>query len=231
MNQYNQDQPWSRPWYLNQDGRPMPMDNMPQMMYGGWGANPWTGNPGGGSQSYGMSHWGMEPNGMWMNQTQENDMVRELTYWQEHYPEKIKRLQKYVEEVCDKVDYDDSMIYDEQPDAVALQQLANHILERAMEDTMLQPLDEDMEEMVEEMVDDENLYEAKQLHGRPGRPGGPGCPGGHGCPPPPPHPPRPPRPPRRPKRDSWLTDIVPVLLFEELFKRRCNHRNCRRKFF
>lgn len=232
MNQYNQDQPWSTPWYLKQDGTPIPMDHMPQMMWGGWGM-PWAGNQGNMAMPYGGAGtqsppWGMMQNGVWTNQQENSDMMQELALWQERYPEKIKRLQTYVEEVCDREDYDGSMIYDEHPDTVGLQQLCNRILERAMEDSMLQPATEEMEDMVEDnMEGDETLYEAKQ-YGRPGRPGGPGGPGS-GRPPRPPRPPRPTHPPR--DNDSWLKDIIPVLLFQELFKRRCRGRNCRRRFY
>lgn len=225
MNQYNQDQPWGSPWYLKKDGSPIPMDHMPQMMWGGWGM-PWAGNSGNMQAPYGTGTqnppWGMMQNGVWVNQTEDSDMMQELAYWEERYPEKIKHLQRHVEEVCDQEDYDGSIIYDEHPDAVALQQMMNRIMERAMEDSMLQPATEEMEDMAEDMVEEGILYEANQ-YGHPGRPGG------SGRPPRPPHPPQPPRPPQR--DGSWLTDIIPVLLFQELFKRRCRGRNCRRKFY
>lgn len=232
MNQYNQDQPWNSPWYLKQDGTPIPMDHMPQMMWGGWGM-PWAGNPGNMSMPYGgpgtqTSPWGMMQNGVWVNQPEDSQIMQELASWQERYPEKIKRLQKYVEEVCDKEDYEGSMIYDEHPDAVALQQMSNRILERAMEDSMLQPAAEGLEDMVEDMEGEEMLYEAKQYGRRPGDSGRPGGPGPNR----PPRPPRPPYPPRPPKDNHpWLRDIIPVLLFQELFKRRCRGGNCRRRSY
>lgn len=32
---------------------------------------------------------------------------------------------------------------------------------------------------------------------------------------------------RRPPKDNWLGDFIQVLLFQEMFQRRCRHRNCR----
>ncbi len=230
MNQYNQNQSWSNPWYLKKDGSPVPMDRMPQLTWGGFGM-PWPGNQGNMSMPYGAgiqsTPWGTMQNGVWVNQPEDGDMMQELAYWEERYPEKIKRLQKYVEEVCDKEDYDGSMIYDEHPDAVALQQMVSRILERAMEDSMLQPVTDEVEDLedIMDMEGEGTLYEANQY----GRPGSPGRPGGAGRPP---RPPRPPQSSRPPKKDgSWLTDIIPVLLFQELFKRRCRGRNCRRRYY
>ncbi|MDO5540264.1 MAG: hypothetical protein Q4F83_09310 [Eubacteriales bacterium] len=33
---------------------------------------------------------------------------------------------------------------------------------------------------------------------------------------------------RRPPKDNWLGDFIQVLLYQEMFQRRCRHRNCRR---
>jgi len=32
----------------------------------------------------------------------------------------------------------------------------------------------------------------------------------------------------RPPKDDWLGDFIQVLLYQEMFHRRCRHRNCRR---
>lgn len=32
-------------------------------------------------------------------------------------------------------------------------------------------------------------------------------------------------------REGWLKDLIQVMLFQELFQRRCKHRKCRRRFY
>ena len=35
----------------------------------------------------------------------------------------------------------------------------------------------------------------------------------------------------RRRNDDWLRDMVSIMLFQELYKRRCDHRRCRRKYY
>ena len=49
-----------------------------------------------------------------------------------------------------------------------------------------------------------------------------------GPPPPPFGPPQGPPPPRPPRQQSWLEDIVSVLLYQEIARRRC--RRCRGRY-
>lgn len=144
---------------------------------------------------------------------------RDLEYWRQMYPEKIRRIQDYVTEQCDRVDYDDSFIYDEYPDPVAVRNMCSKIQERLKEDKMFQEdwsETEDNGQMQEQQ--EEDLIEMNQLMNGPG-------------PVRPPRPPQPPRPPHRPNRPgNWLNDIISVLLFDELHRRRCRSGHCRRRY-
>lgn len=68
----------------------------------------------------------------------ERDEQRDMEYWRQMYPEKMRKIQQYVMELCDREDYDDSFIYDEYPDAVSIQNMVQQILERLQQDRMFQ---------------------------------------------------------------------------------------------
>ena len=72
---------------------------------------------------------------------EEND--RDIEYIKSLYPEKMKKMQVVIEEECDKLEYEGSMMFDEYPDKLMLRTLCNQIYEKT----------QDMEE----------VYEATQL--------------------------------------------------------------------
>lgn len=59
----------------------------------------------------------------------ENTMLRDMEYFQQMYPDEVKRYQRRVAEILDKMDYEGSMIYDEYPDRYSLQRLMETILQ------------------------------------------------------------------------------------------------------
>ena len=144
-------------------------------------------------------------------------------YWKSLYPEKIKKIQQEIERTCDSLDYAGSFIYDEYPDKISLDRTGRQICER------LRECDEFKEIPMEE------LFEASG-HAGPGRPPGPPPPFGQPPVPPPPPPGSPGSfpfgppgpPPRPPRRQSWLEDMVSVLLYQEIGRRRCRRGSCRR---
>ena len=109
----------------------------------------------------------------------------------EMYPKEAKRIQRVVEEECDKMEYDGSLMFDEYPDRVMVQKLCDDIYNKVYDNTTAE-------------------VETEQYRDR--RPGG-------GFPPPPPPPPR---------RDRGGRDLIEILLFDEMFRRRCRHNRCRR---
>lgn len=68
----------------------------------------------------------------------EKEEQKDIEYWRQMYPEKVRKIQQYVIEMCDREDYDDSFIYDEYPDPVSVQNMVQQIWERMQEDRMFQ---------------------------------------------------------------------------------------------
>ncbi len=103
----------------------------------------------------------------YMGAKQEQEILKDLEYLQQTYPTEVKRYQRKVAEVLDKMDYEGSMIYDEYPDRYTLQRLAKtvtQIIKREMEDTETFPPEkwEWLEDMVQVLVCNE-VY--KRRHG------------------------------------------------------------------
>lgn len=159
---------------------------------------------------------------------------RETQYWMNMYPEKMSRVQRKVEEECDKLDYEGSIMYDEYPDKVMLKRISRNVYELLLDDDLLsegEVIDTDAWEVE---PNEEKLKETGLFSPRPGRPSkppeGPEPPGRLGGPGRPPMGPGPVRPPMGPRcqsgrchrKDSWLKEAVDVLLFEEMHRRRRN---------
>ena len=62
-----------------------------------------------------------------LSQTDENQMMRDLEYFQQLYPSGARLLQREIRKVIDIMDYEGSLIYDEYPDRFAMQKLARDI--------------------------------------------------------------------------------------------------------
>lgn len=60
-------------------------------------------------------------------QEEEKKWNQDMEYLRQTYPAKVRRCQRRVEEILDKMDYEGSMIYDEYPDSLGLQSLARMI--------------------------------------------------------------------------------------------------------
>lgn len=54
-------------------------------------------------------------------------LSRDFEYFKSLYPSGVKRLQQFVEEVCDEMEYEGSPIYDEYPDRLMMEQLVQKI--------------------------------------------------------------------------------------------------------
>ena len=92
----------------------------------------------------------------------EIEYERDRERLKEMYPKEAKRIQRVVEEECDKMEYDGSLMFDEYPDRVMVQKLCDDIYNKVYDNTTAE-------------------VETEQYKDR--RPGG-------GFPPPPPPPPR-----------------------------------------
>lgn len=81
---------------------------------------------------------------------EEND--RDIEYIKSLYPEKMRQIQEIIEEECDKLEYEGSMMFDEYPDKLMMRTLCNQIYDKT------------------EGLDMGEIYEATQLrtyHHRP----------------------------------------------------------------
>lgn len=61
----------------------------------------------------------------------EKEYERDMERMKEMYPRQMKKLLAYVEEECDKMEYEGSMMYDEYPDKVLLYKAAADIYDKA----------------------------------------------------------------------------------------------------
>lgn len=183
----------------------------------------------------------------------EMEYERDMERMKELYPEEAKQIQKLVEEECDKMEYEGSMMFDEYPDRVMLKVICDRIYQNATNPQGIQGSVRsglsgaelaDLKDAansgtnITDIADTENEAGMEAGDGNvsqqnfwqgPGRPPGPpGPPPGRppGPPGPPPRPPRPPRP--QPPRNPGLNTLIEVLLYNEMYKRRCRHNRCRR---
>lgn len=170
----------------------------------------------------------------------EMEYERDMERMKELYPEEAKQIQKLVEEECDKMEYEGSMMFDEYPDRVMLKVICDRIYQNAtnitnaadttnasvITNTTNTENETNQTEAIEGMeVGDGNVSQQNFWQG-PGRPPGPPGPPPGRPPGPPGPPPRPPRP--QPPRNPGLNTLIEVLLYNEMYKRRCRHNRCRR---
>ena len=96
---------------------------------------------------------------------------RDIMYMKDMYPETIGKIQVIVEDECDKMEYNGSMMFDEYPDKFMLRRKCKNICDTVKD-----------------------------------------CNGGV-CP---------------CADEKWMEDTIAVLLYNEMYRRRCRHRRCNR---
>ncbi len=69
---------------------------------------------------------------------------RDFEYMKSMYPMAVKRILPYVEEECDRMSYEGSMIYDEYPDQLQIRLMCNRIYDRVKK---IKPYDDEEMEM------------------------------------------------------------------------------------
>ena len=155
MDSFEEKFPWNFMSY--HQGYPMPGAMMPvesPMV-------PWMGMAGG----YPVYPANMYPQAYLDEMQNERDMKK----MKELYPEVAKDVLSVVEDECDQMEYDGSMMFDEYPD-------------------------EEEDDRDQAMVMQQEVYR------------------------------------RYPPRKNWLGDIIEVLLYQEMYRRRCRRRSCRRRY-
>lgn len=156
----------------------------------------------------------------------EIEYEKEMERMKDLYPSEAKRLQEYVEEECDKLEYDGSMMFDEYPDRLTLHRICDRIYEKAMNSSM------ETQNVTQKAAKNVGSGQNSMLPGqRPPFPPGPGprppMPPGPGTRPPmPSEPPCCPMPPS--PRNEMVRNLIEVLLYNEMYTRRCRYHRCRR---
>lgn len=175
---------------------------------------------------------------------EELEYARDLEKLKGMYPKEVRSLQELVEDECDKMEYEGSLMFDEYPDRVMVDRIVKRIYNSAEENQpelqRMEATECDMGEYEREQYE-EGAYEEFQeqdmeaeelpLEGNLIAQRGPGGPGwGPGRPPGRPPGPGwgPGRPPGPPPRNPGLQNLIEVLLFNEMYQRRCRHKRCRR---
>ena len=145
---------------------------------------------------------------------EEMEYVRDMEKLKEMYPKEVRDIQRLVEDECDKMEYEGSMMFDETPDRLMLARIVDRIYDGVAGRNMAETYDFEAEQYEGHMQAEELPMEgARMERWRPEM--------------------MPPRPGRRPSerrrhRDNDLENLIRVLLFNEMHQRRCRHRRCRR---
>lgn len=121
------------------------------------------------------------PMQMQSNYLSEMEYEKDLERMKELYPKDVKRVQKYVDEECDRMEYEGSIMFDEYPDRTMLSIVCKNIMDK-----------------IQNEESDKEL-ESSELQEQ-----------------------------RRGRRREGLSDLIEVLLYNEMYKRRCRRRRCNR---
>ena len=121
---------------------------------------------------------------------EEQSMEKELRRLQSMYPQAARDVLPMVEDACDQMEYEGSMMFDEVPDQSAVRRISDRIYEKVRE---MYPDETGQPEPKDEVL-------TMQYQGRR----------------------------RRPPHGDFLQDLVQVMLLQEMHRRRCRHRRCRR---
>ena len=127
----------------------------------------------------------------------EMEYEKDLDRMKELYPKNVGRILECVEEECDKMEYEGSLMFDEYPDRLMLEMVVDRIYDKVKEN------EDDMEtEQYRGGMEQSQTKSAMPIAAQQRR--------------------------ERRRRADRLRDLIGVLLNNEMFKRRCRHRRCRR---
>lgn len=123
----------------------------------------------------------------------------DFEYLKSMYPEAAKKLLPYVEEECDRMSYENSMIYDQYPDRLQLRLMCSRICSNVRK--------------YEKALCAEGLTDLVENGRRGGRKSGAGE-------------------SKNPTAgEDRIRDLVEVMLYQEIFRRRREHRRTARRFY
>lgn len=138
----------------------------------------------------------------------EDVMLRDLEYLQQMYPQDAKKYQKKIVSILDKMDYEGSMIYDDYPDQFMLYKLSRDITEMIKKDEIAdtaKKMDQRSDGNAASETADGVTAQSRNDMGQ--------------------------EPDLSPERWKQIGDLVQVLLFYEIYKRRHDSGRGMLKFF
>ncbi len=94
---------------------------------------------------------------------------RDIEYMKSLYPDAAKKLLPYVEEECDRMEYQNSMMYDEYPDKLQLRMMCSRVYDKVKKNEWM--LDEDGEaeglrDLLEVLVYEELMHRRRDSRRR-----------------------------------------------------------------
>lgn len=127
---------------------------------------------------------------------------KDLMMLKEMYPSRVREILGEVEQVCDSLEYEGSAMFDEMPEKQRVQELS-----KAIRQKMQSRMDEWEQEQRKKMEEDIYVCDHKMA---------------------PPYPGKRPEPRKECCSFDWFGDLIQVLLWQEMYHRRCRNRNCRK---
>lgn len=110
-----------------------------------------------------MNYWNLWNSPERMEDEMDTERLREL------YPLTARRLQPYVEEVCTRLEYPGSMMYDEYPDQLSLLRKAKEVWESALSGEDFgekEPVWEQLQDLIGVLLLQEMMRRRKRNRGR-----------------------------------------------------------------
>ena len=125
---------------------------------------------------------------------------RDIEYLRSMYPDIPKRLLPYVEEECDRMEYENSMVYDQNPDKLQLKLMCRRICDNVGRHERLSFGDIGSGDCACGCSADQNAEGERRQSGN--------------------H-----------IEAQSLRDLIEVMLYQEIYRRRCDHRRRCRRFY
>ena len=94
---------------------------------------------------------------------------RDIEYMKSLYPDAAKKLLPYVEEECDRMEYQNSMMYDEYPDKLQLRMMCSRVYDKVKKNEWMLNEDgeaEGLRDLLEVLVYEELMHRRRDSHRR-----------------------------------------------------------------
>lgn len=130
---------------------------------------------------------------------EEAEYERDIARFKGMYPKEVRTILYFVEEECDKMEYEGSLMFDEYPDRSMLKQLCNKIYDNYMKENVKASEYDEIEAEELRMVRRYDPVFDRRFHDHHHR-----------------------------GRNFGIDGLIEVLLFNEINNRRCRHRRCHR---